>query len=385
MKKICIVTSTRADYGLLYWPIKELQKLTDIEVNLVATGTHLSKLHGETVEAIKADGFELSEQIDLEISGDRPKDILRVMAVALNKFSNYFEKNRPDLLLILGDRFEIFSVVQAALIQNIPTAHIHGGEVTEGAIDDSIRHSITKLSHLHFTSTEDHRKRVLQLGEDPTKVFCVGAPGLDNIKKLNLLNRVELEKILDCKFNAKNILITFHPVTTSEDQTIEETRSFFKALEQLPDDISFFITMPNADTFSSGILKTIDDFKNQFSKRVYVYTSLGQLKYLSLMKVVDVVAGNSSSGIIEAPFMNKAVVNVGVRQKGRSSSHHVIHSSSNVQDLNKAFTRALSDEFQNELSNFKSIYGEGDSGAKIASIMSKIDFSKLNPKKFFDI
>lgn len=385
MKTICIVTSTRADYGLLYWPIKEIQNLNSLKVNLVVTGTHLSKLHGETVNTIKADGFDISAEINIEIAGDRPADVLRVMAITLNKFSEYFELNRPDLLLILGDRFEIFSVVQAAMVHNIPTAHIHGGEVTEGAIDDSIRHSITKMSYLHFTSNENHKKRVEQLGENPSNVFSVGAPGLDNIKKLNLFSRLDLEKELGCKFNKKNILITFHPVTTSEEKTIEETKNFFNALLKLSHDTSFFITMPNADTYSSGILKAIDDFQLKAASRCYVYTSLGQLRYLSLMKQVDVVAGNSSSGIIEAPFMKKAVVNVGSRQKGRATGSQVIHVSEKEDDILNGLEKALSQEFQSDLNSFASIYGDGNSSTRIADILSKTDFKKLIPKKFFDL
>lgn len=371
MKTICVVTGTRADYGLLYWPIKELQKLKDVQVNLVATGSHLSKKHGHTVDAIKADGFVIDAEIDIEIEGDRPGDILRVMGCALNKFSNYFEKRRPDLLLILGDRYEIFSVVQAAMVHNIPIAHIHGGEVTEGAIDDSIRHAITKMSHFHFTSTEEYRKRVIQMGEDPSRVFCVGAPGLDNIKKLKLLSKNDLEISLGCTFNEKNVLVTFHPVTISEEQTIKETKSFFKALSRLPDNVSFFVTMPNADTYSGNILSVIEELKKENPVRVYLFTSLGQLRYLSLMNKVDVVAGNSSSGIIEAPFMEKAVVNVGDRQKGRASSQHVIHVSGDNQKIFEALELALSKNFQEQAHNTQGIYGDGESGPRIAKILDK--------------
>lgn len=385
MKTICVVTGTRADYGLLYWPMKELQKLKDVKVNLVATGTHLSEKHGYTINAIRADGWNLDAEIDIEINGDRPSDISRVMAVTLNKFSLYFEKNQPDLLLILGDRYEIFAVAQAAMVNNIPIAHIHGGEITEGAIDDSIRHALTKLSHLHLTSTEEYRKRVIQMGEDPSRVFCVGAPGLDNIKNLSLLSREKLQKELGCSFNEKNILITFHPVTISEEETIKETKNFFNALETLPSTVSFFITMPNADTYSSGILKAIEDFKTKNASRTYIYTSLGQLRYLSLMKVSDVIAGNSSSGIIESPFMNKAVVNVGLRQKGRATSQHVIHVDKIEADILAAITMALSSEFQNKLAEFKSIYGDGDSGKAIAEIIEKTDLKSLYQKSFFDI
>ncbi len=372
MKTICVVTGTRADYGLLYWPIKELQKIKDFDVKLVVTGSHLSEKHGNTVNVIRSDGFFVDAEINLEISGDRPGDILKSMALALNKFSDYFENKRPDFLLLLGDRYEIFAVAQAAMVHNIPIAHIHGGEITEGAIDDSMRHAITKMSEWHFTSTEEYKNRVIQMGEDPARVFCVGAPGLDNIKKLNLISRDKLEQELGFVFNKKNILVTFHPVTTSEQQTIEETRKFFNALEMLPSDISFFITMPNADTFSGNILPVIEEFMKANKNRVSLFTSLGQMRYLSLMKEVDLVAGNSSSGIIEAPFLNKAVVNVGARQKGRATSQHVLHASGTVNDIFKILTISLSEKFQTKLSQFKSIYGDGESGPRISKIISNI-------------
>lgn len=375
MKTICVVTGTRADYGLLYWPLKALQRLEDVQVKIVVTGSHLSEKYGNTVNAIKADGFILDAEIDIEILGDRPSDILRVMSLTLNKFSQYFEKNRPDLLLILGDRYEIFTVAQAALVHNIAIAHIHGGEVTEGAIDDSFRHSITKMSDLHFTSAPEYRERVIQMGEDPSQVFCVGAPGLDNIKKLNLLSRENLEKDLGFVFNEKNILVTFHPVTISEKQTIEETKDFFQALSLLPKNVSFFVTMPNADTYSETILPVIEAFKKEYPDRVHLFTSLGQLRYLSLMKQVDLVAGNSSSGIIEAPFMNKTVVNVGDRQKGRATSQHVLHVAGNSQEIFKTLEHGLSASFQGQLKSFKSIYGDGESGIRIADKI-KLFFSQ---------
>lgn len=384
MKTICVVTGTRADYGLLYWPIAELKKLKDVKVNLVATGTHLSQKHGMTVEAIKKDGIPVDAEIDIEIAGDRPSDIARVMSVTLNKFSQYFEANRPDLLMILGDRYEIFSVAQAAMVHNIPIAHIHGGEITEGAIDDSIRHSLTKLSSLHFTSTEEYRKRVIQMGENPKNVYAFGAPGLDNIKKLKLLSKEEMERELGCKFNEKNILVTFHPVTISEKQTLEETQNFFGALSKLPDNVSVYITMPNADAFSNGIFLKIEEFKKGRPGLVLTYTSLGQLRYLSLMKHVDVIAGNSSSGIIEAPFMKKAVINVGDRQKGRATSAHVIHSSVSENDIASALKKALDPVFQKSLESHPSIYGDGNSGEKIASAIDSYDFTKLLPKRFYD-
>lgn len=384
MKKICVVTSTRADYGLLTGIASAFKNNPAVDFRFVATGTHLSSFYGNTVDGIVADGFN-PVRIDIEVGGDRPIDVLKTMSRTLEKFSEYFSAHRPDLLVVLGDRFEIFSVAQAALVHNIPVAHIHGGEVTEGAIDDAFRHSLTKMSSLHFASTEEHKNRVIQLGEDPTRVFNYGAPGLDNILNLKLLTKAELESSLGFKFSEKNVLVTFHPVTVSEEQTKKETKAFFDALESLPGNTSFFVTMPNADTYSGNILPIIEDFQKRNSNRVFTFKSLGQLRYLSLMKVSDLVAGNSSSGIIEAPFMNKAVVNVGDRQKGRTSSEHVIHVNGEEKEISKGMTKALSAEFQTKLNSFVSLYGDGKSSARIADEVMKQDLTKLLPKKFYDI
>lgn len=384
MKKICIVTSTRADYGLLTGVIKALKAQPGLAIDVIATGTHLSSFHGNTVEAIRLDGINPIE-INIEVSGDRPGDILKIMSNALVKFSEYFEVHTPDLIVLLGDRYEIFCVAQAALVHNIPVSHIHGGEVTEGAIDDSFRHSITKMSSLHFASTEEHRQRIIQLGENPEKVFNFGAPGLDNIIQMKLMSKTELEEDLKCQFNEKNILVTFHPLTISEEQTVSETKAFFKALDSLPKNVSIFITMPNADTYSSLIIPIIDEVKAKKPDQIYLFKSLGQLRYLSMMKVVDVVAGNSSSGIIEAPFMNKAVVNVGDRQKGRTSSKHVIHVDGKENSILKGLQLSLSTDFQSKLESFESLYGNGKTSLKIADVLIKQDLKKLLPKKFYDL
>jgi GDP/UDP-N,N'-diacetylbacillosamine 2-epimerase (hydrolysing) len=384
MKTICVVTGSRADYGLLYWPMKEIIN-QGMKLKLVVTGSHLSAKHGRTIEAIKADGFAIDSEVDIKINGDRPVDICESMGEAISRFSKYFEANRPDFLLILGDRYEIFSVVQAAMVHNIPIGHIHGGEVTEGAIDDVIRHSITKLSSLHFTSAEEYRQRVIQLGEHPSTVFKVGAPGLDNIKRLKLLSRKELEDNLGCTFNKTNILITFHPVTLSEKQTIEEATNFFNAMEALDEGVSFFITMPNADTYSNNILKIIEEFRSRNAKRTYHFTNLGQLRYLSLMNHVDLVAGNSSSGIIEAPFLHKSVLDIGDRQKGRLASKHVLHANGSVKEILEKAKIGLSKDFQQKLPSFPNLYGDGESGKRIADVLSKFDFSQIKNKVFYDL
>lgn len=385
MKTICVVTSTRADYGLLYWPIRSLLEFKDIKVNIVATGTHLSSRHGHTVDVIKVDKLKLDAEIDIGINGDRPSDVLKVMTNAINNFSVYFEKNRPDLLLILGDRYEIFSIAQVALVHNIPIAHIHGGEVTEGALDESFRHSITKMASLHFTSTDEYRKRVIQLGESPNSVFAYGAPGLDNVINLNLLSKESLEKELNFKFGKRNILITYHPVTIDEDVSRAEALAFFSALHELDDDICFFISRPNADTFSSIMENEVSQLAKHFGDRVCLFSSLGQLKYLSLMKQVDLVAGNSSSGIIEAPFLAKPVLNVGIRQLGRASSEHVIHVNGGRDEILEAFRKGLSEDFKNKVQHQSFLYGHGDSSEKIAAKVVELISTLKVQKKFHDL
>lgn len=385
MKKISVVTSTRADYGLLYWPIKELIK-KNFDVDLIVTGTHLSLKHGHTIDAIKQDGFKIAKEIDIDIKGDRPGDICRVMGLTVSKFSDYFSEHRPDLLILLGDRYEIFSVAQAALVHNIPIAHLHGGEVTEGALDDSFRHSLTKLSYWHFTSTEEYRQRVIQLGESPDRVFKIGAPGLDNIKKLKLLNRSELEASLGTKLGQKNILVTFHPVTVDENLCKEETKNFYEALSMLDDDAHLFISMPNADAFSRYSEEAIENLAKKYPKRVHTFMSLGQLRYLSLMREVDLIAGNSSSGILEAPFLAKPVVNVGLRQKGRISSEHVIHVDGDAKAILKTFKTALSTEFKASIKEPSLLYGDGEASSRMAEIIAdKMNTEKVFIKRFYDL
>lgn len=383
--RISIVTSTRADYGLLYGLVKLFSTNPDIELDFIATGTHLSKLHGYTIDKLIQDGFK-PIPIDLEIRGDRPEDILRTMSTAMVKFSNYFTNFHPDLFIVLGDRYEIFAAAQAALLHNVSVAHIHGGEITEGALDDTFRHSLTKISKLHFTTTEEHRNRVIQMGESPKRVFNFGAPGLDNIINLKLLSSELLEKELKTKFNQKNILITYHPVTTSEAQTKEETEALFEALNSLPSHVSLYITMPNADAFSNGIRSRIYDFKQRNDGRTFIYENLGQLLYLSLMRQVDVVLGNSSSGLIEAPFMGKAVVNIGHRQLGRTSSQHVINVGGDKQSIVDGIELALSENFQEQIKTFKSYYGDGKTTEKIYHEIMRMNLDELLvAKKFHDL
>lgn len=384
MKKICVVTSTRADYGLLSGIIKIFRNDSSVLFDLVATGTHLNHEHGYTIDSIKNDGFKPIE-IPLKYSGSSPADIIYTMNSAMKEFSTFFSKNRPDILVLLGDRYEIFSIAQVAFVFNIPIAHIHGGEVTYGAIDDSFRHSITKFSSLHFTSNEEHKLRVIQLGENPNTVYNFGAPGLDCITNLNLLPPQELEKILNINFNKKNILVTYHPTTTNKEDSKRETQQFFSSLNLLDlQDTNIFITLPNSDSYSNFVRDEIEAIKISNPKNVYIFKSLGQINYLSMMKIVDLIVGNSSSGIIEGPFMGKAVINVGNRQRGRVFSQHVIHTNTDEQSLMNAFNKALSSSFQEEIKKFPTLYGDGHCSQKIAQMIINKCSEQLLPKEFFD-
>jgi GDP/UDP-N,N'-diacetylbacillosamine 2-epimerase (hydrolysing) len=385
MKKICVVTSTRADYSLLLPVIKELKQY--FEVRIVATGTHLSIHHGTTFKEIEKDFAKQEiDVIDLMLDNETSdaNGTCHIIAKTLNLFSLYFSKNKYDLTVLLGDRFEIFAISEAAYIHNIPIAHLHGGELTEGVLDDGFRHSITKLATWHFAATEKYRQRIIQLGENPSRVFTVGAPGLDSINTVKTLNREELHHKTGINFNIKNLLITFHPVTLNEVIAKDEALQFFSALMEFAkaeEYVNFFITMPNNDQYSIFIEEHIEKFKKQFSARVFTFKSLGLLNYINLMREVDVVVGNSSSGIIEAPFLGKHVLNIGNRQLGRLSDVHVVHC-----ECEKNIILSQLKELLIKKSISSSIlYGDGTAAIKIAKHLSKISDHFSEPKRFFDL
>ncbi|MBT6228346.1 MAG: UDP-N-acetylglucosamine 2-epimerase (hydrolyzing), partial [Candidatus Scalindua sp.] len=316
MRKIAVVTGTRAEYGLLYWIIKDIHEDADLELQLIVTGMHLSPEFGLTVKEIERDGFPIAERVEMLLSSDTETAIATSMGLGMIGFAKAYERLRPDVLLVLGDRYEMMSAVTASVPFRIPVAHIHGGESTEGLIDEPIRHAVTKMSHLHFTSTERYKKRVMQMGEFPETVFCLGAPGLDNIYKLDLLNRQKLSRELNIPQTGKIGIVTYHPVTleksTSEYQCVE----LLKGLKAFPD-IYWIFTMSNADTGGRIIIEKIEAFLDENPERGKAFTSLGTLRYLSLLKNSNVMVGNSSSGLIEAPSFELPVVNIGDRQRGR--------------------------------------------------------------------
>lgn len=385
-RKIIIVSGTRADYGLLKKLTLQLQADNQFETYLVATGAHLSEKHGKTINLIKQDNIQNILEVDLKIESDQPLDISHALSVGVGGFAEVYKKTKPELIVVLGDRYELWAACMPATIFNIPIVHIHGGESTQGAIDEVIRHSITKMSHLHLCSHPDYKKRIIQMGEQPERVFVVGAIGLDRIKEMKFLSREELSKDLKISFGKKNILCTFHSVTIDPTESSAEINSLKNAIGKIiqTEDVKVFITFSNADTYSSGIQDKWNELLAEYPDKVNGFVNLGDQRYLSLMKEVELILGNSSSGILEAPFLNKAVVNVGLRQRGRLYSEHVIQSEGSENAIYKAIVLALSDEFQSKLKTIKSIYGEGNSVDLVFNILKEVDFKNSVLKVFND-
>ena len=382
--KVCVVTGTRAEYGLLYWLMKEIQNDKDLQLQIIATGMHLSPEFGLTYKEIEKE-FKIDKKIEILLSSDTPVGISKSMGLAQISFAEAFDELKPDIVVVLGDRFEILAAASSALISRIPIAHIHGGEVTEGAVDEAFRHSITKMSHLHFTSTEEYKKRVIQLGEEPNRVFNVGAMGIENIKRLKLLSKEEFEKSIDFKLNKKNILVTFHPVTLENATAKEQFEELLSAIDEL-EETNIIFTKANADTDGRIINKMIDEYVNKNKDKSVAFTSLGQLRYLSALQFMDAVVGNSSSGILEAPSFKIGTINIGDRQKGRIKAKSVIDCKPKKEEIKKAFEKLYSKEFQKMLKNVKNLYEEdGYPSKKIVEVLKKSDLKNILKKRFYDI
>lgn len=385
MKKIVILTSTRAEYGLLVPIIKKLNVEPEIDVRVVATGTHLSPEFGMTVKEIESDGVEVDKKIDILLSSDTPTAISKTMGLALMGFGDYFEECKPDALMVLGDRYESLAVCIAALNARIPIIHLHGGEATEGLVDEAVRNAITKLSYLHFTSTEEYRNRVIQMGESPDRVFTVGAMGVENALHTSLLQKEELEKSLGCTFGKKIAILTFHPVTLEDDTAKEQIDEIIGALKNHPE-ITFICTKANADAGGRIINKRLTEC-SEILENVYLFDSLGMLRYLSALSIADFVIGNSSSGIIEVPSFKIPTINIGDRQKGRIQSQSIINCKPYQEDIMNAIDKAMSDEFKRVVRKSVNPYGEGNTSDEIVKITKEYLLeSKLQlQKKFYDI
>lgn len=386
MKKICVITGTRADYGLLRPLIKKIKRDNYFKLQLVATGMHLSPEFGLTYKEIESDGLIIDEKVEMLMSSDTSIGISKSMGLSMIGFADVFSRLNPDMILVLGDRYEIFSAVSSALSFRIPVAHIHGGETTEGAIDESMRHSITKMSHLHFTSTETYRNRVIQLGENPGRVFNVGAIGIDSIKELNLLEKDQLEKDIKFKFGNRTAIVTFHPVTLENSSSEEQFKELLNALDKF-EDLKIIFTKSNSDTDGRIINKMIDEYVNNNIDKAIAFTSMGQLRYLSSLQYVDLIVGNSSSGIIEVPSFNIPTINIGDRQKGRIQAETVINCKPVESEIYKSIEKGLSDEFKIRIKHAENPYGQGKVIEIIIEKLKQFLTEKNNnlKKTFYDI
>jgi len=383
-RTICVVTGTRAEYGLLYWLMKEIQAADGLYLQIIATGMHLSPEFGLTYQQIERDGFTIDEKVEMLLSSDSEVGIAKSMGLAMIGFADVLDRLQPDMMVVLGDRFEIFSAASAAMIAKIPIAHLHGGEATEGLIDEPIRHSITKMSHLHFTSTEEYRNRVIQLGEQPERVFNVGAVGIDNINELDLLDRAEFEQSIEFGLGKKNLLITFHPVTLESGTAKEQFANLLTVLDDL-DDTHLIFTMANADTDGRIINAMIDEYVKERREAAIAFTSLGQLRYLSAMQYMDGVVGNSSSGLLEVPSFKIGTVNIGDRQRGRVKANSVIDCEPTKDGIGEAISTLYSTDFKNGLDELKNPYGSGGASKQIVHIIGEYPLDGILKKPFFDV
>lgn len=381
-QKIAVVTTTRADYGLLKSLMQAIKESPHFSLQVIASGSHLSHFHGNTYQEIEEDQFKIDAKVDLKLMGDQPKEIAASAAEGITGFVNAFHLLNPDLIIILGDRYEILSVAIAAMFSKIPIAHLHGGELTEGAIDDGIRHAVTKLSHFHFVANESYKTRVLQLGENPENTFNVGGLGVDAIRTTVLLTNEELEQELGLKFKSKNLLITFHPETLSDKPSNLQLQELLDALESFPDTQLIF-TMPNADPENKILRDMIEAFVDR-RDNANSFISLGQKKYLSCIAQVDAVVGNSSSGLAEAPSFKKATINIGKRQTGRILADSVITCNAIKLDIIQALNKIYTPEFQKQLKISKNPYGDGGAVSKIIKILPTLDISSALKKSFID-
>jgi len=382
-RKICIVTGTRAEYGLLFWLMKEIEAYSELELQIIVTGMHLSPEFGLTYQTIEKD-FKIDKKIEMLLSSDTSIGISKSMGLAMISFAESYEELKPDIVVVLGDRYEIFSAASAAMVSRIPIAHIHGGEATEGLIDEPIRHSITKMSHLHFTATDEYKNRVIQLGEDPNRVFNVGGMGVENIKRVKLLNKDEFEKSIGFKLNKKNILVTFHPVTLESSTAKEQFQELLKVIDEL-EDTNIIFTKANSDTDGRVINQMIDEYVAKNSHKSKGFTSLGQLRYLSALQYVDAMVGNSSSGLSEAPSFKIGTINIGDRQKGRIKATSVIDCKPNKNSIRQAFVKLYSQEFQKVIKETTNPYGDGYASKKIVETLKTIDLENILKKSFYDL
>jgi UDP-hydrolysing UDP-N-acetyl-D-glucosamine 2-epimerase len=383
MKKICVITGTRAEYGLLSKLMKRIDDCPDMQLQIIATNMHLSPEFGLTYREIEADGFHIDKKVEMLLSSDTRNATTKSLGLGIIGFADAFEDLAPDMVVILGDRYEMLGAASAALLYGIPIAHISGGDVTEGAYDDAIRHSISKMSHLHFTSAEEYRQRVIQLGEQPDRVFNFGAIGLDNMRQIQFLDRQSLEQSIGFEIGEDCILVTYHPVTMERNSAETQFGALLEAIDRVGCRVIF--TKPNSDSDGRIIIKMIDEYVAANSDKAACYTSLGYVRYLSALQFVKAAVGNSSSGILEVPSFGIPTVNIGDRQKGRLRADSVIDCNTDVDCIEKSIRGALSQEWQTIARNATNPYEQPDTVARIFEVLQQCDLSQMKQKRFYDI
>ena len=380
--KVCVITGSRAEYGLLRWVMQGIKDEPSLTLQIIATGMHLLPKYGNTYQEIEGDGFAIDRKVEMLTGSDTPVGIAKSMGKGMIGFADALNILCPDLIVVLGDRFEIFSAVSAALVARIPIAHIHGGELTEGNFDDALRHSITKMSYLHFVAAEEYQNRVIQLGESPDRVFNVGGLGVDNIARTNLIKKDELESDLQFKFQERNLLVTFHPITLEPDSGIRQLMELLNALDSFPE-IGLIFTLPNADTSGQMMAQLIEKYVNSRDNAAS-YASLGAVRYLSTLACVDGVIGNSSSGLLEAPSCRVGTVNIGDRQRGRLQAASVISCVPNQEVIKNAIRRLMSDDFRHIVQNVVSPFGDCGASERIVQIIKNQTNQNFASKRFVD-
>ena len=381
-KKVTVFTGTRAEYGLLYWLLKDIQSDSELSLQLLVSGMHLSPEFGETYRQIEKDGFKIDEKIEILLSSDSAVGTAKSMGLGVLGFADALSRLSPDVLVILGDRFEALAAAQTAMILRIPVVHLHGGEITEGAYDDAIRHAITKLSYLHATSTEEYRQRVIQLGEAPDRVFNVGAIGLDHFNRGTFMSVDELSTSLNFPLNQPYVVVTYHPVTLADEEPTASFTALLEALDQHPD-VQIILTYPNADDGGRRIIPLLEAYASRQPQRVLAIPSLGQVRYLSAIKHAAAVVGNSSSGIIEVPSLDVPTVNIGMRQKGRLAATSVLHCDATASAIKAALDVALKRSYKAKDEQVYNPYGQGNASQQVISMLKNLNFTSV--KSFYDV
>lgn len=384
MRRIAIVTGTRAEFGLLKPLIERIKQHDKLQLQLIVTAMHLSPEFGNTIQEIEDAGYKVDKKIECLLSSDTAVGVIKSMGLAMIGFGEAFDDLQPDIVIILGDRSEMLAAASSAMFANIPIAHIHGGETTEGAYDEGIRHAITKMGYLHFAATEIYRKRIIQLGEDPDRVYNVGAVGLDSINNLKLLSKNQFEVAIDFHLGKRNLLITYHPVTLEKHSPRKQFQVILNALESIDNSTKFIFTHANSDKNGRVINQMIEEFVGKHKERAVAFRSLGQLRYLSALKHIDAVIGNSSSGIVEVPYFGIPTVNIGDRQKGRVRAESVIDAEPESKSIHAAIARALDPSFKDKIKNQKQVYGAGKATEKILEVLLDRPLDNLK-KPFYDI